>query len=114
MLIKIYLYIIVNCKIKTARYKFSLCARVCMFVYRIFIFYFLFYKMFNTVPDDGVLRQKYSIPHYTINTKVRCRNAFVMNYVQYCPYTKIFISLNVNVLKNIVFAFTVVILLDFP
>ena len=37
--------------------------------------------MFNAVPDRGVLRKKYSIPYYTINTEVRCWNVFVINYV---------------------------------
>ena len=49
--------------------------------------------MLNASPDDGVLRQKYSIPYYTINTDVRCWNAFVINYVYYCPNTKIYITL---------------------
>jgi len=44
-------------------------------------FYFLLHKIFGAMPDDGVLRQKYSIPCYTINTELRCWNVFVINYV---------------------------------
>jgi len=55
---------------------------VCIYIYiYMYSFYFLLHKIFGAMPDDGVLRQKYSIPCYTINTELRCWNVFVINYV---------------------------------